>query len=119
MFIHSVQSYIFNVTLTKLLEAGKTLPDTLPLVGYNTNLESEVGKIIKEIMEAEGIDCELFRLKHMPELSEAGEERNTKLTVKNFKILHIEEKELTIRFILDKGSYATVLLKALLGAYYE
>ena len=119
MFIHAVQSYIYNVTLTKLLEAGKTLPDTLPLIGYGTNLESEVGKIIKETAEAEGIDCELFRLKHMPELAEAGEERNTKLTIKNFRVLHIGKDVATIRFILDKGSYATVLLKALLGTYYE
>lgn len=115
LFIHSYQSYIYNIILTKILESGKDLPEAVDLVGYETELD----ELTSEILKKEEMDKEMFRLKRMPELSEAGEKRNTTIRVENFKIISIKRGLIKLQFTLGKGSYATVLLKMLLGDYTE
>lgn len=119
MFIHSFQSFVFNKTLSEILGRGIPIPEQIPLVGYNTVLEGEVGKIISKILKEEQVKLEHFKLKSMPELAEPGSMRNCLVFPKDFKILKIKDNLLKIEFKLDKGSYATVVLLALLGEYVE
>jgi len=116
MFIHAFQSEIFNLTVEKL---GEQLPDELPIVGYNTKLDGEVGKITNGILEHENITLEHFKLPRMPELSEPGQMRKTTIKVEYFKTLKNTKDLIKLVFILPKGCYATTVLEAILGEYVE
>jgi tRNA pseudouridine13 synthase len=118
MFIHAFQSLVFNRTVSELAETG-ALPEKLPLIGYETRLEGPAGKVISNILKTEQIRLDDFRLKRMPEISESGSERASMVFPKDFKVLKIKNNTLKLRFTLDKGSYATVVLLALLGDYVE
>lgn len=113
MFIHAFQSYIFNKVVEELSASGNC-PGEIPLVGYETKLEGEVELLIEKILKQEDVTQEMFRLKRMPELSEPGLMRDSKIFPKKFKILAVGKDWAKISFILDKGSYATVLLGELI-----
>lgn len=113
MFVHSFQSFIFNKTLSELIESKIEIPKKLPIIGYDTKLEGTVGNIIRNLLKEEQIRLEEFRLRRMPEISEPGTERDSTVFPKNFKVLGLKDKILKIMFDLDKGSYATTLLIAM------
>jgi len=119
LFINAVQAWIFNKTLSKLLEKYEIseIQDLkIPLVGYDTMLKGEIGKIIKDLMKKLGISTKDFLLRSMPELKTSGSERNAVLKVKNLKLLKISKDELNpgknkiiIAFTLPPGAYATII----------
>ncbi|BCS90966.1 MAG: putative tRNA pseudouridine synthase D [Candidatus Micrarchaeota archaeon] len=133
MFIHSVDSYIFNRELQLRIEQGisrmendlYTKPDfygfpsrelskdydessfvMMPLIGYNTELNS----IEKQILEELSIDKESFKVKHMPELNAKGSYRAAYAPYKN---LYIKDSKdiIEVGFEIPAGSYATTLLR--------
>lgn len=133
MFIHSVQSLIFNAALERRIKEGDMgseqhcaknfygFPnmDSLgregsfpvaPLIGY----ESDVGKMDeyeKEVIEEAGLDVSDFRIKSMPELSMRGSLRAILAPVKDLSLSSDEDKKAAIlRFSIPAGSYATILL---------
>ena len=87
----------------------------IPLVGFETKLEGKIGEMIKKILREEHIKQDMFKLKRMPEIAEPGLTRFTITFPKDFKILAVGKDWARIRFILDKGMYATVLLGELIG----
>jgi len=119
MFVHAFQSYIFNNVISELVANKITVPIQLPIIGYETKLEGDTGEIITKLLKEEQIKLEDFKINRMPELSEPGIMRNSLIFPKNFKILKIKDKTLKIQFTLDKGSYATIVLFAMLGKYVE
>ena len=69
-------------------------------------------------MEKEEIDYRDFIIKQMPELTSEGNSRKVFAEVKKLKIGKLEKDELNkgknkvkIKFFLDKGCYATMLIK--------
>lgn len=118
MFVHAFQSYVFNIALSSCIERGIAVEE-LPVVGFETKLEGEVGEIVSKILKDEDIKLEMFQLKRMPELAERGEFRKTKLFPKDFEVLGVDKEKIKIRFFLEKGSYATVLLYMLVGDFGE
>ncbi|MCL4375966.1 tRNA pseudouridine(13) synthase TruD, partial [Candidatus Parvarchaeota archaeon] len=112
------QYYIFNRTLSRLLEDKKVneLESNIPTVGYDMQLnDNAVGKAIKEILEQEGIDNkEVFKISSMPEASLKSFLHPSFFIPENFKISRKEENA-EISFDLKKGSYATILLMKLFG----
>jgi len=112
MFIHAYQSWIFNKTLSEVI-TRKIDAEEIPLVGYETKLSGEVGEIIKKILKEENIKLSDFKLKRMPELSESGSSRKTKVYVEDFKILKRGKDFVKLRFALPKGVYATTVLSYL------
>ncbi|MCD6371222.1 MAG: tRNA pseudouridine(13) synthase TruD, partial [Candidatus Aenigmarchaeota archaeon] len=110
LFIHAYQSYIFNKVLEKMINNKEEIPEEIPLIGYETKLEGKVGGYIKEILKEEKIKLEMFKLKRTPTLAEPGSLRNSFAKVKNFRVLKVKDGFLKIRFILDKGCYATTVL---------
>ena len=110
MFIHAYQSYVFNRTLSELIERGVEV-EKLPIVGYETHLEGEIKEIIQQILKEDDITLEHFRLKRYPTISEKGEYRNAWIRVENLKILKAKNKTIQMRFTLRKGIYATTVLE--------
>lgn len=133
MFIHSVQSYIFNLTLSKIIETefsktkcisfsfGKLhfpyeIPKKnikIPIVGYDTNLDKFYFKnIILELLEKLNIRLEDFYFEDFPLLKSKGSERDAFVKPEDLKF---EEKDgnIELSFFLPKGSYATILVKYL------
>ena len=135
MFVHAVQSEIFNKSLSqriKGLEPGEKIdmeegeyecsrnwygfPEvdridgTFP-VGKIIGYFSKPNKREKEILGEEGITIEDFRVKSIPEISSAGSHRPFLVPLKNFNFEY--EKNL-FGFELPSGSYATVAMREFL-----
>ena len=140
IYIHAFQSYVWNRTVSEYLKkiitdyrtinysAGKLIfPDgrlkniRIPLVGFGTEFENrEIEKITRDILKEENITLRDFVIRSMPELSAEGNERDLLIDIKNLKIneledddLNIGKKKCTLSFDLGKGSYATIVIKAL------
>jgi len=87
----------------------------LPVIGFEQQLSGGVqGEIEMEILEQEGVQPRDFRVKKMPECSMRGNLRRALASVMNLKFETESADGGTIanfRFMLHKGSYATVLLR--------
>lgn len=123
LFIHAYQSWVFNKTLSRLLEEGwYDEKYEIPLVGYKTDLKDEKPeKIISEILEEEGVGQDDFRLQEFPELRSEGSYRRAFADFRNFSILAVEEDDLNmsknkmrVKFDLPKGAYATVFMREIM-----
>lgn len=148
MFIHAVQSYFFNVSLSKLLEDkakkenikhtnisyimgdlifykdfsqyDKFITDTkeLELIGFNT---LDINKYVKQLLNELNLIPRDFIIRAIPNLSVEGTTRESIVSVKNLSIeiekIDIESNSTNvaiIKFELPKGSYATMVIKALI-----
>jgi tRNA pseudouridine13 synthase len=138
MFIHSVQSYIFNEALAKILigdassrniesyavaySLGKLVfydtvqeydyvkeTESLDLIGFDTHT---INHHIKHILEEKGITLRDFIIRAIPDMSVEGTTRECFVEVKSLEV-HMLEDRAIIEFDLPKGSYATIVVKAL------
>ena len=127
LFIHAYQSYVFNETLKELIKrklddfvtikdllefyfTDREIIDYIPIVGADIKLEGEVGEIIKEILEKDGIELEAF--KNNPIYKESGTKRKAFVKAENFSYKK-ESSSWLVRFYLPRGSYATVALRSI------
>lgn len=106
LYIHSYQSYLFNIMLKKIIDE-KIKTDTLPLIGFGTEVNDP---LIKEILKKESISPRDFIIRKMPLLSSDGEYRNAFVKADNFSYEILNEKGIKLKFSLPKGCYATVLI---------
>jgi len=123
LFIHAYQSWIFNKTLSRLIEEGWYQEEyDIPLVGYKTEFnDNKPDQIMQEVLEEEGIERDDFRLSEMPELRSEGSLRRSFADFRNFNIIKATEDDLnmaknkmTVSFDLPKGCYATVFLREIM-----
>ena len=133
MFTHAYQSYLFNLVINERIESGLGLEPiegdvledgivTAPLFGTDSKLtEGKPGEIERLVLEKEGIKLEEFRVKNYPELSCSGARKKVLLTPKKPKITGTQEDDLNpgkikmaISFSLEKGAYATTILRELM-----
>jgi tRNA pseudouridine13 synthase len=135
LFIHAYQSHLFNKMIEKRIDLlkenslkkidGDILINDNPtaaLIGYQTEFAEGIqGEIEKQILQEENMTKEDFIVKGQSELSSQGNRKEILLKVKNFKLQEIIDDEynpgkkaVTITFFLDKGNYATTVLKELL-----
>lgn len=108
MFTHAYQSYLFNLLLSRKIKNKASLRGSGNLIGYNSALSTEE----KKLLEKEGISKENFKIKYFPEASVKGSRRKLLSKVKNFSF-EANKEIITLKFDLEKGAYATVLLKYL------
>ncbi|MDE1873741.1 MAG: tRNA pseudouridine(13) synthase TruD [Candidatus Micrarchaeota archaeon] len=131
MFIHAVQSQVFNEELEQRIRnqdfrsavySGSDFygfPDMESigpsgdfalgsLVGYESKVE-EMGKYAEESMERMELSKEQFAIKPMPELAMKGAFRPLLSPVKELAC-RADGSALSLSFSLPKGAYATVLL---------
>lgn len=132
-YISSYQSYIWNKALAIEISNKKDIVKSkqpfgeivfsklklknfkIPIVNFDTKENKQIEKILKE----EGITKEDFIIKEMPELITEGKERDAFVDVKNINYkwnndeLNKNKLKLEVSFFLQKGSYATMLIKKL------
>ena len=138
MFVHSVESEIFNGVVKSLYKEGHTKPERGELscgldgygfpdyskiskyeegpavlasniIGYETEHISEYEKAA---LEEYGLTRESFKCKSMPELRAKGSFRAAFAPYKSFTVESPGEA-LKLKFSLPSGSYATVLISEL------
>jgi len=133
LFTHALQSYLFNLIISERIKQGigikKIDGDVLvngkpaaPLFGFQTRLgEKKAGEIEELVLEKTSLKTEDFRISQMPELSSKGTRKEIVLFPKDSQILETGKDEffegkhfIKIRFSLDKGNYATTLLREML-----
>ena len=137
MFIHAVQSYLYNEALSRMLFSHATakgigckvveyslgrfiyykdirdydsiMLKSLELVGFNT---SSINHNIKVLLEEKGMTQRDFIIRALPELSVEGAIRECFIDVEDLKIERMDDRAI-VEFSLPKGSYATIVVKAL------
>jgi len=135
LYIHSVQSYIWNKTVETYLKKYSALKmkynhgsflfpidkirnKKIPIVGYLTKIhDKEIEKIATKIVKMEKIRLSDFIISGYPRLSLEGSLRDVIISVKRFKLryeadeLHDGRLKCILTFSLPKGSYATLVIK--------
>jgi tRNA(Glu) U13 pseudouridine synthase TruD len=138
MFIHSVQSFIFNETLSRILVKNalknnieyylvpysmgnfvfyknisdySNLPEVLELVGFNT---ATMDHNIKQTIDKLSIIPRDFIVRALPDSSVEGTTRECFIEIQNFEIELLENRAI-LEFELGKGSYATIVVKMMFG----
>jgi len=102
--------------MNNLINRGRAFV-TAPLVGYETRFaEGQAGEIERAVVKELDIDLEGFKVPVMPELASRGLRREIILPFKPESNVGEDEKnpgktKLTLSFSLQKGSYATVVLR--------
>lgn len=133
MFTHAYQSYLFNLVINERIEngiginwtEGDVLEDgipTSPLFGFDSVLtEGKAGEIEKSVLEKEDVELWDFKVKSFPELSCKGARKKIALVPNHLKIVSIGQDEFSegklkmrISFSLEKGNYATTILRELM-----
>ena len=134
MFIHAVQSLIFNLVLEERVregnfdsmlrcqldsygfpDVGRTGEGDVPLgclIGYETK-DTDISEYERKAMEQLGIEKSVFKISGMPELSMKGSFRPILAPFKDFSF-EIEGHDVKLSFSLPAGAYATVFLEELM-----
>ncbi len=141
MFIHAVQSYFFNTTLSNILLANAKEKDIKyvtvayslgELIFYENNsdyesIQKEISEIaligfnsldinihIKKLLSELNLTSRDFIIRAIPELSVEGTMRDIIIPIK-YLAIQVDETNNTanLNFELTKGSYATIVIKAL------
>jgi len=129
-YLHSYQSWLWNLVLSKHLEQFKHFKVKyshgnfvflheriknidLPLINFNTKFkDKEIEKEYNEVMKKEGIGKVDFLIREIPELVTEGISRKAFIGVNWDSVGYDKEKrEAKVKFYLPKGSYATIVLK--------
>jgi len=87
----------------------------LPVIGFDQQISSGAqGEIEREILERENVQPQDFRIKRMPECSVRGGLRKALASIINlsFETRPVDKESIAkFRFMLHKGSYATIVLR--------
>ncbi len=143
LYLNAYQSYLWNKTLALYLQQnGKGVRQILysagtfilvsnaedfkelyvPIIGFGGGdlIDPECKEIISSLLREEGITHNDFIIKQIPELTLEGELRKAFVEVKDLKIglpeedeLNLGKKKVKLAFSLGKGSYATMVVRAI------
>jgi len=138
LFMHAYQSHLFNLIIEERLKLGfglkKISGDVLiegkpsaALFGFESEIaEGKTGEIEKKILEAEGVKLEDFKVSEMPEVSSKGSRKGIVLIPEKIKLIETGKDEFNegklsakISFSLEKGNYATTVLRELMKGVVE
>ena len=104
MYVHAFQSFIFNEELKELVTSDYDLNKELALIGFETEGAQDVFKKYN-------LSSRDFIIRQFPELTETGGMRKAFISVEQLSIEKIDETTYRISFSLQKGSYATNVIK--------
>ncbi len=107
--------YISNNHIFRCRNTMNTIP-LAPLIGFNYLLEGNtwIDDIYEKILSREGIDIKSFYMRIYPYFKFYVEFRPLLLKVRRFRITRMNEREVVLRFRLDKGSYASIVLREII-----
>ncbi|MCK4650140.1 tRNA pseudouridine(13) synthase TruD [Candidatus Pacearchaeota archaeon] len=132
MYIHAVQSKIFNDIITQALKENLNLEQkgqqTGILAGYKTRFsQGKLGEIEQEILNQHNLTLEDFNIKEIPFLRIKGSFRKAITKIEDLKIeildddefpnsgptgsCHLRPKKIILEFTLPSGVYATTFLE--------
>ncbi len=141
LYVHACQSLLFNETLSEYIRSigccfstvqysrgeflfplARTESKALPVVGFGTELEGDaVAEAARKILRKHKLTQRDFIIRQLPELSVEGTLRDAFVKADDFELGKPEDdelnsgmKKLRIKFSLPKGSYATIVVKALI-----
>jgi len=134
LYVHAYQSWFWNLTASRYLEGfphrkiswslGElVIPPkpvksiAVPILGYNTEIPAGLDDIIREILRTEGISLDDFRVRQFQEFDLSGSSRDLVVEPQNLDIGPLQDDELNpgkkkclVRFSLQSGSYATMVI---------
>ncbi|MFW6111015.1 MAG: tRNA pseudouridine(13) synthase TruD [Thermoproteota archaeon] len=104
--------------LNKAVQTNK-MKLALPIVGFKQKISScTQGSIEQKILEDHKVDPEDFKIKEIPEISLKGRLRTILIPLHTFSLdetsqdrLHLSKLKAEVSFRLQRGSYATVVLR--------
>lgn len=121
-FINSYQSYLFNLMVSERMGRGHPLNKPIdgdfikggkpafPIVGYKSKLpKGEAGDIVRSVLDREKVRPEDFKLE-VRKLRDKGSLRKVPMTYRSL-MANTNKSEIVLSFWLEKGCYATVLLR--------
>lgn len=134
LFVNAYQSFIFNRFVSERIKKGMPLNIiqegehtarvgeqnwlALPVVGYRQSLSlGKQGEIETKILEEENVMPNQFHIFAMPKISAPGRLRRALISIKDFTTAKPSDsanpgkQQVELDFTLDKGSYATVVLR--------
>jgi len=133
LFLHAYQSFLFNEVINLRIDKGYSTQEiegdkiidgkiNLQLFGYDSKFsEGIAGEVETELFKKEKIDFRHFFNRDYSVLSCKGDFRPLITFPRDLKLISVEEDELnigqmmaTVSFVLDKGQYATVLIRELI-----
>jgi tRNA pseudouridine13 synthase len=106
-----IQQYVrvndFNIhKIEKLIMERRAYISTI-LFGYDSEFSGGIqGEIEKNVIDSEGIEREMFKIKKLPEMSSKGRRRNILSPILNYS-----RSDCVFKFTLHRGSYATSLMR--------
>jgi tRNA pseudouridine13 synthase len=121
LYVHAYQSRIFNKILLSMNEEElKEIPE-LELIQEHSEFPDSIKKRLEEFLKEDELSQEDFKLSSLPELKPAFKvKRKVKLFPEEIQVLEEGEdelhkgfKKLILSFQLEKGAYATTVLKNL------
>ncbi len=132
-YIHSYQSYLFNLLLSKRLMEGLDLREgdfvvkengevalypesgelVLPIPGAYTRVRGWISEALKGILREEGISLDLFLFRELPEISALGDLRVALARAKSL-ISFGRGDNMILSFFLERGVYATSFLREII-----
>ncbi|MBW3020852.1 tRNA pseudouridine(13) synthase TruD [Candidatus Woesearchaeota archaeon] len=116
IYIHAYQSYLWNKSVERLISKGIEV-DEVPIVGFGTEFKNDsVEEVCKEVLKEEGIKKRDFIIRQCPDLSAEGDVRKVYCDVSELEISELENNQVTVKFFLPKGCYATVFIEQLLSS---
>ncbi|MBU2637607.1 MAG: tRNA pseudouridine(13) synthase TruD [Nanoarchaeota archaeon] len=138
---HAYQSYLFNLVLAEYVkrhakdsyevsynagtmafgDVSNVRNIAIPILHFDAEFDNdEVKRMYERVLGDEGVRLSDFLVRQMPFLIQTSPSRMALAAVKDFQSLEFSDDELnkglkkqTVSFSLGKGSYATVVVKAL------
>lgn len=133
LYVEAYKSYIFNKVLSYIVKEGYELKCkdgdvcfvnnrlkvfngddailAIPTSGYGFRSKSRFSLVIEKVMKEEGVAHKDFYIKDMQEVSSESNFRQALLIFKDFSY---KKEPLILNFILQKGGYATILLREIM-----
>ncbi|MBC7090569.1 MAG: tRNA pseudouridine(13) synthase TruD [Nitrososphaeria archaeon] len=122
-YVNAYQSYLFNLMVSERIARGLPLnrlvegdfvkggSPALPILGFKSKLpEGEAGKIVKDVIECENLELGVFNNRGLG-LKVKGSLRKVNLNYRNLEFSNVGADALKFFFWLEKGCYATILLR--------
>ncbi len=121
-YIYGNLNGIYDKYLEKAIELNRAVI-VVPIIGYNTNLDDFplIKTLFEEIVQQENIDVNIFNNKFLFDFEFFGTYRAASVKPIGLKLIEISDDEvftskvkLKIEFSLNKGSYATLVLREIM-----